>query len=308
MGTSYNVKIVSEKEFDQAKLRKEIYAVLKEVNRQMSTWQNDSEITAFNKFNDTTAFKISADFYTVVKMSQEIAEISDGAFDITVKPLVSAWGFKREGRPKATLSQNTLDSLLEFTGYKKIQLLSDNRIRKSDPRVSIDLGGIAKGFGVDKVKSVLVKYNFENYFIEIGGEDIAKGLNAEGEAWRIGISLPKPDANPMNLQKVISLSDKAIATSGDYRNFYWLDEKFVSHRLNPKTGRPVASPLASATAITDNCAFADGLALAFLIVGKDKALEIANKLENVDAYLIERVNDSTFTEFFSEKFEARYIR
>ncbi len=308
MGTTYNVKIVTETEVDQAKLRARIYSVLLEVNRQMSTWQDDSEISQFNNFKDTSAYSISADFYNVVKMSQELAELTEGAFDITIKPLVSAWGFKREGRPKHKLSQGTLDSLLAFTGYRKIELLPDNHIRKTDPRVTIDLGGIAKGFGVDKVKLVLDSAGFTNYFIEIGGEDIAKGNNAKGEAWRVGISLPRPEANPNDLQKVLALSDKAIATSGDYRNFYWLDGEFVSHRLDPKTGRPVQSSLASASVITDNCAYADGLALAFLIIGKDKALEIANRLDHVDAYFIERESDSSFVEYFSNNFEAQYIK
>lgn len=308
MGTIYNVKIVTDIEPNQLELRSEIYAALEEVNRQMSTWRDDSEISKFNAFADTSAFEISAEFHSVVAMSQKIAALTDGAFDITVKPLVSAWGFKREGRPKAALSQNTLDSLLEFTGYQKIEVLENNRIRKRDPRVTIDLGGIAKGFGVDQVKSILDRENYANYFIEIGGEDIAKGNNASGTPWRVGINLPKPEASADEFQKIISLRDKAIATSGDYRNFYWLDGQFVSHRLNPKTGRPVVSPLASATAITNNCAYADGLALAFLIVGKDRALEIANALEDVDAYLVERINDSTFTEYFSADFEARYLK
>lgn len=312
MGTTYNIKIVSESPIskkEEKMLKVNVDSILNEVNNQMSTWRKDSEISRFNRHESLETFSISKDFYSVLERSQAISKSSEGHFDTTVKTLVSAWGFKQKERPKKKLSQSYVDSLLNFVGYEKLELLGNGKIRKTHPKLSLDLGGIAKGFGVDKIMFFLDSKLFKNYFIEIGGEDFMKGHNQNGKAWRVGINMPNPNLKRSDLfEAILSVSNKAIATSGDYRNFYWLNGEFVSHRINPKTGYPVYSKLASATVIADNCTDADALATAFLVAGTKKSLELVKKLDNVDLYLIERENDSSFVEYFSDGFKENYLK
>lgn len=288
MGTTYSIKIVdNKKEITPAEIKKEVEVVLKEVNRQMSTWQKDSEITLFNNSDSTDWVNVSKDFAFVVNEALEISKLSEGYFDITVMPLVNAWGF---GPTKELIepTKEKLDEIREFVGFEKIDVrLNPAQIKKSNPNTSIDLSAIAKGFGVDKVFDLLEKLGFENFFVEIGGEVRAKGKNIKNHYWRIGIASPDIDGT---LTNVLTLNNLAVATSGDYRNYRELNGKRISHTINPKTEKPVSHNLASVTVVAKTCYEADALATAFNTMGKDMAMGIAEE-NSIPVFFIYRENE-----------------
>ncbi len=223
-----------------------------------------------------------------ITLADSISRLSDGVYDVTVMPLVKAWGFARED---ATKSPN-IDSLLKFVGYEKISI-SDNRLIKSDPRIQLDLNSIAKGYGVDCLARAVEASGAKNYLVDIGGEIVCRGVNAWGNDWRIGIETPF-DGNISNgefLEARVNIGGeralRAMATSGNYRRYYLNDNgEKISHTINPKTGESVTSKLLSVTVIASSCAEADAIATMLLAMGDRRAVEMLDSLEGVDAYLI----------------------
>lgn len=277
MGTTYSIKVIGN--FKKIKItpkdmKKKIKNTLKEVNNQMSTWQKDSEITIFNKSMSTDWQRISYDFAYVVNKAIETSELSNGYFDITVAPLVNAWGFG----PDSEISAPTVEKLKEirqYMGYEKLAVkLSPPSIKKEVPEVTIDLSAIAKGFGVDKVGQLIEKLGFRNYMVEIGGEVRVNGKNIKNNFWKVGIASPVDNGT---LTNIIKLENKSVATSGDYRNYREVNGKRISHTINPKTEFPVSHNLASVTVIADTCCEADALATAFNTMGMDSAMAIAEE-------------------------------
>ncbi|MFW5721045.1 MAG: FAD:protein FMN transferase [Bacteroidota bacterium] len=278
-GTTYSITYESP---DSLAYDKEIEILLANFDSSLSTYNNHSVITKINNNQSNIA-----DHYlqTVFKKSVEVYKKTNGAFDITVAPLVNAWGFGFKNRSEITNS--LIDSLLEFVGTPKISL-KDSLIIKSDPRIMIDMNAIAQGYSVDVVTDFLEKKGIENYLVEIGGEVKAKGVNQKQKPWRIGID--RPEDNNMipgeNLQAIISLSNKSLATSGNYRKFYEQDGIKYSHTINPKTGYPVTHSLLSATVVANDCMTADAYATAFMVMGFEKAYDLAEKLPGIEAYFI----------------------
>jgi len=260
----------------------EIEILLANFDSSLSTYNKQSVITEINNNQSNIA-----DYYlqTVFKKSEEVYKKTNGAFDITVAPLVNAWGFGFKN--KSEITNSLIDSLLELVGTHKI-CLKDSLIIKSDPRIMIDMNAIAQGYSVDIVADFLEKKGIGNYLVEIGGEVKTKGVNQKQKPWRIGID--RPEDNNMipgeNLQAIISLSNKSLATSGNYRKFYEQDGIKYSHTINPKTGYPVTHSLLSATVIADDCMTADAYATAFMVMGLEKAYDLAKKLPNIEAYFI----------------------
>lgn len=276
-GTSYNITYQSSEN-----LKEDIVAVLNSVDNSLSPFNENSIITAINQNNNP---EIDSMFLEVFQLATAVNKDTEGAFDITVAPLVNAWGFgfKSGNHPNDT----QIDSIMQFIGFDKVRL-NGRHIEKSDERTMLDCSAIAKGFGVDCVARMLTQKGIENFMVEIGGEIVAKGSNTSGKAWNIGVTKPTDDSlsTSNELQTVLSMTDMAMATSGNYRNFYYKGGRKYAHTIDPKTGYPVQHNILSATVIAENCAKADAYATAFMVVGLDKAREILKRNPTMKAYLI----------------------
>lgn len=270
------------------------------VDRSLSMFNDSSVISHVN--NGQLDIPNSAEgkmFVDVFQMATKISQETQGAFDITVAPLVNAWGFgfKQGDMP----SPQTVDSLRQFVGFERVQLIADgrkHRIAKDDPRTMLDCSAIAKGYGTDIVARYLKSRDVQNYMVEIGGEVVVDGHNERGEQWRIGVSKPTedPTSTSNELQTIISLplsasgsnspKLKALATSGNYRNFYYKDGKRYAHTIDPRTGRPVQHNILSATVLAPSCAMADAYATSFMVMGLKDAQQILTQHPELMAYLI----------------------
>ena len=265
-----------------ADLQPQIVAAMQAVDNSLSPFNKHSVITHVNN-NDSVC--VDTLFAEVFRTAEQIYRDSYGAFDPTVAPLVNAWGFGfKQG---VDVSSATIDSLLALVGFDRISL-NGNRVTKADDRILLDFSAIAKGYGSDRVARVLDSCSVKNYMVEIGGEVVVKGHNKNGNPWGIGITKPVDDSLSVNqdLQTVLRLTDCAIATSGNYRNFYYKDGVKYAHTIDPRTGYPVQHSLLSATVIADNCMRADALATAFMVLGVDSAMAYCQRHPEIDGYFI----------------------
>jgi thiamine biosynthesis lipoprotein len=265
-----------------ADLQAQIVGAMQAVDNSLSPFNKHSIITHVNH-NDTIT--IDTLFAEVFRNAQVIYEESHGAFDPTVAPLVNAWGFGFKSGIDVTTS--TIDSLRSLIGMSRISLI-DGHVVKDDQRIMLDFSAIAKGYGSDRVARVLDSCGVQNYMVEIGGEVVVRGHNRNGNPWGIGINKPIDDSLSTNqeLQTVLRLTDCAIATSGNYRNFYYKDGVKYAHTIDPRSGYPVQHSLLSATVIADNCMRADALATAFMVLGADSAMAYCKRHPEIDGYFI----------------------
>ncbi len=287
MGTTFSIKIVDDKNLsiDYKSLESEINEFLIEINLQMSTYIEDSEISRFNNYDSTGWFKISYDLASLINTSLEVSRLSAGAFDITVGPLVNLWGFGPELKNSEVPGVKELLEAKSKTGYKFIAVNVDTpAVRKDKPEVYLDMSAIAKGFAVDKVVELLLSYNLKNCMVEIGGEVRTAGKNNQDEFWKIGIETPD---SHLNIQKVISISNYSVASSGDYNNYFEENGIRYSHTIDPRTGMPITHKLASVTVIHSDCALADAYATAINVMGPTAGYDFAVK-EKLIIYMIVR--------------------
>ena len=305
MGTIYRVKVVAGSNQGIVELKDKIDKRLVEINNSMSTYQKDSDISRFNNMKQANQpFEISGDFYRVMITGKSIFDLSDGAWDGTVNPLVNLWGFGQRGRRKDLPQKQEVTALLPRIGFDKIQIFPNRTLVKTNKDVSVDLGSIAKGFGVDQVAEVVRRAGYHNYLVEIGGEIYASGKRQDGKLWRIGINRPRKDAAINDVYKIVDLNNQAFATSGDYRNFFEVDGIRYSHVIDPRTGYPVSNGIVSASIIADNCTLADGLATAVMVMEPDKGLHLINRLEGVEGLIIIEKPDGSLRPFASKNFKA----
>lgn len=290
-GTIYNITY----QYD-GDLKSEIEAELKRFDGSLSPFNDTSVISRINRNEEIVTDSF---FQTCFNRSMEISEETHGAFDITIAPLANAWGF---GFKKGEFPDSTrIDSLLQITDYKKIKLV-DGRIVKEDPRIMLSCSAVAKGYSVDVVARLLEKKGIQNYMVDIGGEIVAKGKNSRNGLWRIGINKPIDDSLSVNqeIQTILELSDAGLATSGNYRNFYYKDGKKYAHTIDPRTGYPVQHSILSATVIAEDCMTADALATAFMVMGLEEASAFANAHPAIDAYFIYSDENGKFQTFFTD--------
>lgn len=289
-GTIYNITYQSDRN-----LKAEIEAELKKVDGSLSTFNTSSIISRINRNEDV---KVNGMFADVFGLAQKISAETGGAFDITVAPLVNVWGFgfKNDIQP----TKHTLDSLKRITGYEKIALVGSKVIKK-DKRIMLDCSAIAKGYGSDVVARYLRGKGIDNFMVEIGGEIVTRGINEKRLPWKIGVTRPTDDSLSTNkeLQTILNVTNKAMATSGNYRNFYYKNGKKYAHTIDPKTGYPVQHNILSATVLTDDCATADAYATAFMVLGLDKAKDILSRHPELMAYLIYSDNNGENAVWFS---------
>ena len=276
-GTTYSITYQAD-----SSLHTSIKKELQKVDEALSPFNKQSVITAVNENLNMTVNKMFADVFL---MAEKISEDTDGAFDITVAPLVNAWGFGfKSGKHP---SRHDIDSLKTIIGYKKVSL-NDLRVTKTDPRVMLDCSSIAKGYGSDAVAAMLERHGVKNYMVEIGGEIVTKGISQKRMTCKIGVTKPIDDSLSLSqeIQCIINVTDKAMATSGNYRNFYYHGGKKYAHTIDPKTGYPVQHSILSATVIANNCATADAYATAFMVMGMEKAQKLLERHPELMAYII----------------------
>ena len=297
-GTVYHITYQCDKN-----LKTEIEAELQKVDNALSMFNEQSDISRINRNEDIQPGKM---FVEVFQLAEKVSKETDGAFDITVAPLVNAWGFGfKEGKKP---SQHGVDSLLQMVGYQKVTYQT-GRVQKKDKRMMLDCSAIAKGYGCDVVARMLKKRGIKNLMVEIGGEVVTTGVNEQREPWHIGVNAPSPsgDGDSGKLQAVLKLKDKALATSGNYRNFYYSGGKKYAHTIDPMTGYPVQHNILSATVLANDCATADAYATAFMVLGLDGAMKILEKHSELMAYLIYTDKKGQYSIWYSPSMRQRII-
>ena len=288
MGTTYSVKISKlPTDLERSELGAEIEACLERVNASMSTYRMDSELSQLNQNRSTEWIEISKPLADVIDESLKISVLSDGAYDVTVGPLVNLWGFGPEGPRQTAPDPSDISARRQQTGFRKIHLNTDRTaIRKDVAEIYIDLSSLAKGYGVDQLGELLEKFGIENYLVEVGGELRVKGERPDGGAWNIAIE--KPLAGQRAIQQVIHLKDIAVATSGDYRNFFEDRGIRYSHTIDPGTGMPIAHSLASVTVMEKSAMRADALATAFMALGPEAGLKLAEDQQIAALFIVRK--------------------
>lgn len=298
MGTTWSVKYTGSPDQGVDELKEDIEKALEQINQQMSTYQSDSAISRFNRAPAGTVMPLPDDFVTVMKAALALSEQTGGAYDVTVGPLVNLWGF---GPDKGALEKPTKKAIAKAkdrVGWKKLTLNDDGLLQPGD--VYVDLSSIAKGFGVDKVTHVLKKHDIDNYLVEVGGELRAGGEKPHGQPWRVAVEQPIPGVR--EVEYIVDLKDRSVATSGDYRNFFQVDGTLYSHTLDPRTGYPVGHKLASVSVLDETAMMADGLATVMTVLGPEEGMAFAKRHELAVLFIVR--TDEGVREVMSPAFRA----
>jgi thiamine biosynthesis lipoprotein len=289
-GTSFHVTYQCDSDLTES-----IKTELMKVDASLSPFNEESVISAINNNKEVRPDQM---FIEVFNLAMGISKDTDGAFDITVAPLVNAWGFgfKNGSQP----SKQQVDSLMQIVGYQKVRL-TDGIVMKHDPRIMLDCSAIAKGYGTDRVAKLLRSRGVENFMVEIGGEIVTRGVNPDRKPWKIGVTKPTDDSLHVGheLQTILNVTNKAMATSGNYRNFYYKGGKKYAHTIDPKTGYPVQHSILSATVIAKSCAVADAYATSFMVMGLEKAQKVLERHPELMAYFIYSDDDGDMAVWFS---------
>lgn len=277
MGTGYSIKLVAPPGMDSAALQAAVDVRLEEINDMLSTYRPESDLMRFNRSSSTDWQPVPAPLAALVAQSRRISELSGGRFDITVGPLVNLWGFGNRGPVDTPPTDALIDETLQRVGYQRLQVrLDPPALRKEVSGLEIDLSAIAKGWGVDEIARLLEMHGIRSYLVDIGGELHAHGTKPDGSPWRIAIERPLREGRAV--ERVVQLGDRAMATSGDYRNFFRHGDVYYSHTMDPRSGRPVRHQLASVSVIADDCASADAWATALLALGEQRGPALAEEL------------------------------
>lgn len=293
-GTFYHITYEASQD-----LQNGIDETLKQVDHSLSPFNKESVITAIN---NNTSMETDTMFVDVFTLAQKVSADTEGAFDITVAPLVNLWGFGFKNMDN--VNQQKMDSLLPYVGYQKVKLV-DGKIQKECAETMLDCSAIAKGYGVDAVGRFLEQKGVNNYMVEIGGELRVRGNNPRGELWHVGIN--KPDDDPANInneiEQVIQVTQLSMATSGNYRNFYEKDGKKYAHTIDPRTGYPVQHSILSSTVLAQDCATADAYATAFMVLGIERAKKVLAKHPELMAFFIYADKDGNTKEWYTESLQ-----
>lgn len=286
-GTFYHITYQSAKSLDDS-----IKAVLQQVDASLSPFNKQSVISAINH---NTSMLTDAMLREVFLMAQEISAETDGAFDITVAPLVNLWGFGFQNMDSVT--DDMVNDLRHYVGIEKVKL-TNGKIEKAHPDMMLDCSAIAKGYGVDAVGRMLEHQGIHSYMVEIGGEVRLRGHNPRGENWNIGINKPQ-EKQQTDIEQIISTTNTSMATSGNYRNFYVKEGKKYAHTIDPRTGYPVQHNILSATVLAEDCAVADAYATSFMVLGLDSAKQVLQKHPELQAFFIYSTTDGKTKEWYS---------
>jgi thiamine biosynthesis lipoprotein len=291
MGTTYHITYFDKKKRD---FTKSVDSLLLVVNKSINTYDPESEVSRFNRAPSSLRFKLPY-LLPPIKVAQEVHARSDGAFDLTVMPLVNAWGFG----PGKIINLDTaqVDSIRQFVGFEKVRFNEDS-IWKTDPRVQLDFGGIGQGYGADVVTEFLKSKGIENMMVELGGEGMACGINLNsGKPWRIGILDPNSTKENQFFKATVSLKDLSFTTSGNYFNYRVVDGKKFSHTIDPSTGYPANRALLSTSVFSKDCTTADAWGTAFMVMGHEKAIEFLKSQRDIEALLMFTDEDGSIKTF-----------
>jgi len=293
-GTYFNIQYQSSRN-----LHNKVYSLFDEINNSLSTYAPYSVISKVNKNNSVD---LDSHFIKVFNASKKYFEQTGGAFDITIAPIVNVWGFG-SGKKKQNISPKLIDSLLKLVGMDKV-IIENNQIIKKHPEIQLDMSAIAKGYAVDVISEMFKKHKVENFLVEIGGELRAEGINKEQKPWSIGIDEPIEDiaVKDRKLIEVLNISSGALATSGNYRQFYYKNGKKYSHTINPKTGYPIRHNLLAVTVWATTCMKADAFATAFMVMGPKGSIKLQKSLNNIEVFLIYQDNDKILRTYTSSGF------
>ncbi|MGD8991056.1 MAG: FAD:protein FMN transferase [Desulfobacterales bacterium] len=303
MGTTYHIKVVTGDAGGVSGLKDKIERRLLGLNRVFSTYIKDSEISRFNAMQRAgEKFEVSQDFIQVMRVARDIYRLSEGAWDGTINPLVDLWSFGPTRRKPHKPPANVIKALLPEIGFEHIQIIEPNFLVKNLTSVTLDLNAIAKGYAVDQVSKLVADGGYKNYLVEIGGEIFAAGFRPDGQRWRVGINRPQKDAASNEVYRVVSIFNQAFATSGDYRNFFEIDDVRYSHVIDPRSGYPVSNGVVSVSIIANNCTLADGLATAIMVMGAEKGIQLVNRLDNVECLIVVEKPDGGLVDFTSTGF------
>lgn len=309
MGTAYSVLFVLEPNISLDEVSRAVTRELQAVNDSMSAFDGQSEISRFNAMSAVETqkepFAASAAFYDLMTLAQDLYVLTEGAWDGTVMPLVNLWGFGPAGAANEPPAPEKINIVLADIGFDKITLGPAQTLSKKGD-VSVDLASIAKGYGVDRIVQALGDLGLQNFLVEIGGEVYAKGLKLNGKEWRVGINCPDVNALAGEIYAVTKLKDRALATSGNYRNFFVTNGKTYAHILDPRTGYPAETDIVSVSVIASTCAKADGLATAMSVLGTEQSLALANADSDVDVFIITQEPDGAFVSHLSQGM-AQYL-
>lgn len=287
MGTMYHITVIPETTVDDGLLTRAIRETLESVNAGMSMFDRNSELSRFNSLSKNETMCVSGPFMDVFRVGSDLYRITDGAWDGTVAPLVNLWGFGSSGRGPGTPDIAAIEKARAAVGFHQIRVSDGHCLSKMNNGLALDFGSIAKGYAVDEIAKLLNGRGVQNYLVEIGGEVRAGGTN-RGRPWKVGISLPVPGSAVNRILGSLELRDRAIATSGDYRNFRLIEGKTYSHEIDPRTGWPVRNKVASVTVIAETAVYADGLATGLMVMGEVKGLDLVNSLPGVSCLFVIR--------------------
>ena len=304
MGTTYSIRFFADQTpAQQTALQQRIDEELARINHLMSSYDPESEISRFNRSTSVDFITVSPDFLSVMTLALQVVEKTGGAFDPSVAALVNLWGFGPDGRITEPPDEQAVLSARQRCGWQHLTL-GDGQLRKDIPDLRLDLAAIAKGYGVDAVGRVIASSGISNYVVEIGGETTCSGTKPSGALWRIGLQKPKFHADPGDaLAGYLEITDLAVATSGDYQNFFTDRQgNIYSHIMDPRTGRPVDHATASVTVVAPTCAEADALATGLYVMGAEEGLALVETLPGVEALFIVREPDGSFVEKVSSGF------
>lgn len=297
MGTVYNVRFALVKGVSFEDVSLAVERELKLVDDSMSVFNKNSEISRFNALpalsTQNQPFAVSAELFNLMLFAGDLHAITKGAWDCTIMPLVDLWGFGPAGRRTEPPEQPEIEAVLAQTGFDKINVNSNQTLVKYT-ETAVDLASIAKGYGVDRISAALGNLGLTSFLVEIGGELYAKGQKPDKSKWRVGISKPSPGMANGEIYAVVELGDMAMATSGNYRNFFISQGKSFAHILDPRTGHPVENNIVSVTVIAPTCLNADGLATAITVMGVEKSMAMAENNPEIDVYIIEQMPDGSF--------------
>ena len=302
MGTTFQVKLYSPIWISKAKLINLINSTFNDSSAIFSTWDENSEISKFNSSSDLE-FNTSSDFYFLLNLSKTLHNLSSGAYDPTIKPLIDLWGFNNKNSFYSIPTPDKVDSVMNYIGIDLIGL-HDSYVSKSDSRVSVDLSSIAKGYAVDLLSNNLKELGIKHFMVELGGEIFVSSPKKSKNVWSIGIVSPNFNFANQSLFATLTLSNQALATSGDYRNYFTKNDVVYSHIFDPRVGKPVSSTLASVSVIAKSCAYADGLATTLMVLGKERGLALVEALDDVEAMIIERKGLDSFVTYYSSQFKS----
>jgi FAD:protein FMN transferase len=287
MGTTFSITTYGVSRLHYFTLNKLIHSRLSAINQSMSTYIPDSEISQFNELDYGVSMTISSDFYTVLDTAKYIYKISHSAWDPTIKPLVDRWGFSEKNEMFVWPSKKEIKLLRKELGFGYVELIPPNKVKKNRDNLFLDLSSIAKGYGVDEIIAILKMYTVDGAMVEIGGEVRVIGTKPSNEPWQIGLNSPDASSSKYAFSKVITLNNNAVATSGDYRNYFDYEGESYSHIIDPRTGFPINGDLHSISVIAPSCMIADALATACLVLGRKEAELLEKQFSDIKLIFVQ---------------------